>query len=100
MGVMKLAFQSEEVLYLDLQDRKLQEWEDTCLSCGMCCGVKDGDPCEHLTQEDGRYRCRIYSHRFGLHQTRQGREFRCVPIRNILHQSWPGDSLCAYKKNF
>ena len=100
MGFMQLALLNDDALYQDLQNKQIQEWEDICISCGMCCGVKDGDPCEYLMQENGRYRCKVYHNRFGLHRTKEGREFRCVPIREILHKNWPGDHLCTYKNSF
>ncbi len=84
--------------YQHLQEGQAKEWEARCRSCGMCCGVKDGDPCEDLVaQKDGKYFCRVYKTRFGLHKTKSGREFPCVPIRDILHETWPGDGMCAYK---
>jgi hypothetical protein len=51
-----------------------------------------------LTMADGKYGCRIYKDRLGLHKTRGGRLFRCVPIRDVLHQRWAGDECCGYKK--
>ena len=66
------------------------------------CGAYDGDPCEHLRRAEGvkthGYYCSIYDHRFGLHNTVSGNKIRCVPIRQILHASWPGDECCGYKK--
>ena len=74
-------------------------WEAKCLRCGACCGIVEGDPCEHLVStNDGKYACRIYENRFGLHKTISGKEFMCVPIRKILHESWPGDECCGYKR--
>lgn len=76
------------------------EWESKCTRCGACCGIVEGDPCEHLREaRAGGYYCSIYSDRFGLHKTISGRPFRCVPIRDILHKTWPGDQHCAYKKD-
>ena len=90
---------SDDNRYQKLQAEQLEEWESLCTRCGACCGALDGDPCEHLIElPDGKYSCSIYNHRFGLHKTRSGRPFRCVPIRKILHKSWPGDECCAYKK--
>ncbi|MDD3374622.1 MAG: hypothetical protein PHY73_02730 [Candidatus Omnitrophica bacterium] len=84
--------------YHQLQEKQYQAWENKCLNCGACCGLQDGDPCEHLRMStEGKSSCDIYENRFGLHKTQQGREFRCVPIRDILHKSWPGDCGCAYK---
>ena len=81
-----------------LQKRQEKEWEDMCRNCGACCGAMDGDPCEHLVMKEGRSFCLIYDKRFGMHNTVKGKEFKCVPIRNILHESWPGYKNCAYKK--
>ncbi|MCA9406065.1 MAG: hypothetical protein KC684_05975 [Candidatus Omnitrophica bacterium] len=84
--------------YEYLQQQKEKQWEAKCRRCGACCGSIEGDPCEHLLQLDnGLFACSIYENRFGLHKTVSGREFYCVPIRNILHESWPGDECCGYK---
>ena len=84
-----------------LQQKQLEDWEALCSHCGACCGVSEGDPCEHLIQDvQGKYQCDIYENRFGLRRSKSGREFMCVPIRKILHQSWAGDSCCGYKKNY
>jgi uncharacterized cysteine cluster protein YcgN (CxxCxxCC family) len=81
------------------QDKKLREYEALCRRCGSCCGIKDGDPCEHLRlTAEGKSFCDIYENRFGLRRTRSGREFYCVPIRKILSESWSGSYQCAYKK--
>lgn len=91
---------SDEAKYFIHLEEKRRHWESLCGHCGACCGASDGDPCENLaTKDDGRYYCRIYEQRFGLRRTKSGRVFRCVPIRNILHQSWPGDECCGYKKH-
>ncbi len=91
----------EEALYHLWQDEQSKEWEQTCVGCGMCCGVKDNDPCEHLGRKDnGTYYCRVYTRRFGVHHTISGKKFCCVPVRDLLHHSWPGDEHCAYKKKF
>lgn len=83
--------------YLTQQERL---WESLCGRCGACCGVVEGDPCEHLIEEsNGHYQCSIYDNRFGIHKTKSGKAFECVPIRDILHKSWPGDNCCGYKKN-
>lgn len=89
----------EEREYQRLQEKLERQWEALCRRCGACCGAAEGDPCEHLVKLDnGEYSCTIYTDRFSLHQTVSGRTFHCVPIRNILHQSWIGNSHCAYKK--
>lgn len=85
--------------YQKLQAEKERDWEAYCQFCGMCCSIKDEDPCEHLSEkEKGIYICNIYDNRFGLHKTKAGRVFRCVPLREILNKNWPGDDRCAYKK--
>lgn len=90
---------SEQERYAQLQKCQQAEWEAKCTRCGACCGAAEGDPCEHLAASStGGYLCNIYEHRFGLRKSVSGREFRCVPIRNILHTSWPGDQCCGYKK--
>jgi len=90
----------DQVRYQERQEKEAQDWEARCHSCGMCCGVKDKDPCEELVlQKSGKYSCKVYSNRFGLHKTKSGRVFSCVPLRDILHQSWPGDEQCSYKND-
>ena len=87
--------------YQKWQDGQIAQWEALCGRCGACCGAFDGDPCEHLCRDDAKkYHCSIYEHRFGTHKTISGKEIKCVPIRNILHASWPGDSCWGYKKAF
>ncbi len=82
-----------------LARKQQQEWEALCTCCGACCGIVEGDPCEYLLKSDmGKYTCAIYENRFGLHKTTSGKEFKCVPIRDILHQSWMGDQYCGYKQ--
>ncbi len=89
----------EQNKYLNWQSQQLEQWEAKCGRCGACCGAFDGDPCEHLRQDDAKkYFCSIYDHRFGTHKTVSGKTINCVPIRQILHNSWPGDFCCGYKK--
>lgn len=77
---------------------KEKEFEALCIRCGSCCGAYDGDPCLHLKKDkDNKYYCRIYPQRFGERKTISGDDFECVPIREILNDSWIGDYLCAYK---
>jgi uncharacterized cysteine cluster protein YcgN (CxxCxxCC family) len=74
-------------------------YEDICVRCGACCGAYDGDPCEHLVRkEDGTYYCRVYENRLGRQKTVNGTVFECVPLREIIHETWVGDERCAYKK--
>ena len=86
----------------ELQRRlKLKEerWEALCGRCGACCGVVEGDPCEHLRGDQKyKYYCSIYENRFGEHRTVSGKILKCVPIRQVIHGSWPGDDCCGYKK--
>lgn len=89
---------NDQERYQRIQAEQERAWEAKCGRCGACCGAFDGDPCEHLVKAfDGHYACSIYENRFGLHKTVSGKEIRCVPIRQILHKSWPGDSCCGYK---
>lgn len=90
---------NDDTRYEQLQEEQYKAWEAKCTRCGACCGIVEGDPCEHLRKlETGKYICSIYTNRFGLHRTISGKPFLCVPIRQILHQSWPGDQCCGYKK--
>lgn len=95
----KYFSQDDTAEYAQWMREKEAQWESLCTRCGACCGVVEGDPCEHLIQEDdGKYSCSIYENRFGLHKTVSGRPFQCVPIRQILHKKWPGDECCGYKQ--
>ena len=77
--------------------KKEQEWEALCKHCGACCGAFE-DPCEHLIKTpSGDYICDIYDKRYGLHSSRGGIKFRCVPVRTILNRHWKNDHLCVYK---
>ncbi|MBF0532168.1 MAG: hypothetical protein HQL23_03620 [Candidatus Omnitrophica bacterium] len=90
---------SDEEQYQIYQVRQSAVWEEQCRRCGACCGSVEGDPCECLIAgNDGRYQCAVYANRFGLHRTKSGIEINCVPLREILHKSWPGDQDCVYKK--
>ena len=85
--------------YNKYQEIKEKEQERLCKKCGACCGIFDKDPCIHLSRiKDKEYVCGIYEERLGLRKSISGREFFCVPIRNILHKSWNGSLNCAYKK--
>ncbi|MCA9393409.1 MAG: hypothetical protein KC900_04325 [Candidatus Omnitrophica bacterium] len=87
-----------ESSYLKWRVDQERKWEALCSRCGACCGAAEGDPCEHLQVDgSGRYCCAVYQNRFGWHQTVNGEPLRCVPIRDILHKSWPGDRCCGYK---
>ena len=92
---------SDDLIYYGMLEQQKIEWEAACLHCGACCGVAEGDPCEHLVKSgENKYSCSIYDNRFGVHKTVKGRTFNCVPIRNILHESWAGDDCCGYKKKY
>jgi len=79
--------------------RKEAEWESLCHRCGACCGAF-ADPCEHLQSDsEGKWYCDTYEHRFGMHSSRGGLRFKCVPIRGILNRHWDNDHLCAYKSS-
>ncbi len=84
--------------YENYMIQKEQEWEALCRRCGSCCGAFE-DPCENLawTQEGQSY-CIDYDNRFGLHKSKAGKEFQCVPIRNVLDKNWKNDYLCVYKE--
>jgi hypothetical protein len=82
--------------WLEARER---EWESRCLNCGACCGAGE-DPCEHLRQDrTGKYFCDTYKHRLGAHRTIAGVEMVCVPVRQKLKGTWPGDERCGYKQN-
>ncbi|MBN2483428.1 MAG: hypothetical protein JXD21_04425 [Candidatus Omnitrophica bacterium] len=83
--------------YTQYLEKKEQEWENRCIRCGACCGAYE-DPCEHLRKDEQGYYCPIYKDRFGLRKTVNGEEFYCVPVKEILSESWPGSYRCAYKK--
>ncbi len=89
---------TEDERYRRDQVRREKQWEARCRNCGACCGLAEGDPCEHLrgSFEQGTS-CAVYGNRFGKHRTVSGRSMRCVPVRKILHQRWPGDEHCGYK---
>ncbi len=75
---------------------KIQEkYENLCNRCGLCCGSAN-DPCVHLEKKGNEFFCNIYDNRFGVHHTISGKEFRCVPIREIIHENWFGKEKCAY----
>lgn len=88
----------ENQLYQNYLLQKDQEWEALCKHCGSCCGAFD-DPCESLAWTEKRQSyCVNYNNRFGLHKAKSGKEFKCVPIRDVLDKIWKNDYLCAYKE--
>ena len=79
--------------------QKEQKYEDMCIRCGACCGAYDGDPCSHLRRDSrNQYYCDDYENRLGMQRTINGTRFKCVMIKEILHEYWIGDHLCVYKK--
>ena len=85
----------DDKAYLRKQEENERSYEALCKRCGACCGALDGDPCEELRREEsGRYFCSVYGHRVGMHKTVSGKEFACVPIRD-LRPSLPFKG-CAY----
>ncbi|NQT27995.1 MAG: hypothetical protein HQ570_00165 [Candidatus Omnitrophica bacterium] len=83
--------------YLNYLKSKEKEWEKFCIRCGGCCGAYD-DPCLHLKEGKKKFRCEIYSERFGTRKSVEGEEFNCVPVKEILNTHWKNDYLCVYKK--
>ncbi|MFA5096792.1 MAG: hypothetical protein WC478_05585 [Candidatus Omnitrophota bacterium] len=74
----------DEAAYSRKQAEEEARYEALCRRCGACCGALDGDPCEHLKQDgSGKYFCPIYDHRIGMHKTLGGKQFACVPIRDL-----------------
>jgi len=81
--------------YSRKQEEDLIKHEAMCKRCGACCGASDGDPCEHLKQDEaGKFFCPIYDNRLGTHKTISGKLFACVPIRE-LRQNLPSKN-CVY----
>jgi hypothetical protein len=88
-------------LVSDFREYSLEDLELLCQRCGACCGAYDGNPCEHLEVIDvTSFHCRIYECRFGIHYTVRGVKLECIPIQEMLQESWPGDSFCVYKQRF
>lgn len=70
--------------YAQQQAYKETEHELLCRRCGVCCGVRE-DACVHLGRlADGTYYCDTYGTRLGKQRTVSGKEFTCVPIRDVL----------------
>jgi len=70
--------------FLSRQQKEELEYEALCKRCGACCGALDGDPCEDLRKDsDGKFYCSVYTHRIGMHKTLSGKQFACVPIRDL-----------------
>jgi len=84
-----------EAEYLKRQEKEQKEYEARCKRCGACCGMKDNDPCTNLRKDrTGKYFCDVYENRIGMHKTVSGKEFACVPIRD-LYPNLPFKG-CAY----
>jgi hypothetical protein len=89
----------QDLAYETYLKSRAEDHEAACIRCGACCGALEADPCSHLVKgADGKYLCTTYENRLGLQKTVLGQEFRCVPVRNILFNSWAGSWKCAYKK--
>lgn len=86
-----------EATYLQKQKEEFKEYDALCRRCGACCGAYDGDPCVHLEKNEGnKYHCNIYDNRIGMQKTLSGKQFACVPIRD-LSPNLPFKG-CAYFK--
>ncbi|MCX5700761.1 MAG: hypothetical protein NTZ63_04405 [Candidatus Omnitrophica bacterium] len=84
-----------EEIYLIKQKEEQDKYEALCKRCGACCGAYDGDPCLHLSfDESGKSFCNTYATRIGMQKTKSGKNFACVPIRD-LRPSLPYRD-CAY----
>ncbi len=89
----------EEERYEQYTQQQQEQWEAKCTRCGACCGSTE-DPCENLRKEEnGKYYCSVYNHRYGKWHTVSGKEFYCISIREKIASgfSWPGDEHCGYK---
>ncbi|MBU1997879.1 MAG: hypothetical protein ABIG46_05370 [Candidatus Omnitrophota bacterium] len=74
----------DEEVYLRKQEVEQKRYEDLCRRCGACCGALDGDPCESLKRdESGIFFCSVYDQRIGMQKTVSGKQFACVPIRDL-----------------
>ena len=66
------------------QKEEFIEYEARCRRCGACCGANDRVPCVNLEKrEDNKYYCKAYSNRIGMQRTLSGKQFACVPIRDL-----------------
>ncbi|MFH0754983.1 MAG: hypothetical protein V2A70_10505 [Candidatus Omnitrophota bacterium] len=91
---------SENISYQQWLSSKENDRESLCCHCGACCGVFE-DPCAQLVMTpEGKSRCRVYLTRFGPQKTIGGQVFTCIPIRQKMGTSWPGDERCGYKSKF
>ena len=75
----------DDISYRLCQEEYFSKFEGKCNRCGACCGSQDGDPCKNLAQDEasGKYYCKVYDKRLGPQETKSGKAFNCVPIREI-----------------
>ena len=89
----------DDLEYLKKQEEDEKRHEALCVRCGECCGANGIDPCANLARDEkDMYYCKIYPARLGVHATVSGRQFTCVPIRDVLKFDVPY-SKCAYVKS-
>jgi len=88
----------DEIAYSQKQKEDQQKYESLCRRCGACCGAYSGDPCVHLEQETaGKYKCSVYETRIGMQKTLSGKNFACVPIRD-LRPNLPFEGCVYYER--
>ncbi|MFA5005238.1 MAG: hypothetical protein WC561_03810 [Candidatus Omnitrophota bacterium] len=74
----------DDIAYSQKQKEEQEQYESLCRRCGACCGAYSGDPCLNLEKEpSGKYRCKVYENRIGMQKTVSGKNFACVPIRDL-----------------
>jgi len=74
----------DEMAYSQKQKEEEQKYEALCRRCGACCGAYGTDPCVRLKKDaGGKYYCNDYDNRIGLQTTISGKNFACVPIRDL-----------------
>lgn len=89
---------TDDEIYRDRQDEAAAAYEARCLRCGACCGAEN-DPCANLIKDAaGRFYCAVYEDRLGVRKTVSGKDFTCVPIRDLLKYSLPSEQ-CGYGKD-
>ena len=75
----------QEREFLQKQKEEESRYESCCKRCGACCGAYDGDPCTRLGKDaSGKYYCNAYDKRIGMQKTVSGKQFACVPIRDLM----------------
>lgn len=89
----------DDLRYEIYQEGQARIFEDICKRCGECCGSKDGDPCINLAKcmTSGMCYCKVYENRLGLQKTASGKNFNCVPIRDIMEKYLLRPN-CAYNR--